>query len=171
MTRSKKQLLQDAYFSLGKTMPVSEITIQKLIDEANISRSTFYYYFEHMLEFTIYLENELLKPMQNFLFTQDAEKNRAQIITALTYFQEKKDAVYLLRYAPQNELLAKIDRLLNRYLNQFLKSKGLEIDSFQRFVICSTFASLIIPSTIHTEGTPTEQSDHMIRLIRRLLQL
>ena len=164
MTHSKKQLLQDAYFSLGKTMPASEITIQKLIDEANISRSTFYYYFEHMLEFTIYLENELL-------FTQDAEKNRAQIITALTYFQEKKDAVYLLRYAPQNELLAKIDRLLNRYLNQFLKSKGLEIDSFQRFVICSTFASLIIPSTIHTEGTPTEQSDHMIRLIRRLLQL
>lgn len=90
MTHSKKQLLQDAYFFLGKTMPASEITIQKLIDEANISRSTFYYYFEHMLEFTIYLENELLKPMQNFLFTQDAEKNRAQIITALTYFQEKR---------------------------------------------------------------------------------
>ena len=73
--------------------------------------------------------------MQNFLFTQDAEKNRAQIITALTYFQEKKDAVYLLRYAPQNELLAKIDRLLNRYLNQFLKSKGLEIDPLFHFCI------------------------------------
>ena len=45
-----KQLLVDAFKRLAQTRDIDKITVKALIDECHISRQTFYYHFENIID-------------------------------------------------------------------------------------------------------------------------
>ena len=66
-TEETKQKIQETFFSLSQTMPMKKITVSKLCQACQISRSTFYLHYDNVDDLTDYLEKELLYRIEKLL--------------------------------------------------------------------------------------------------------
>ena len=66
-TEATKQKIQETFFSLSQTMPMKKITVSKLCQACQISRSTFYLHYDNVDDLTDYLEKELLYRIEKLL--------------------------------------------------------------------------------------------------------
>ncbi len=62
-----KKLLENALISLLKQKSLYKISIRELCEVASINRSTFYKYFSSQFDLLNYMENNLLKGIDNIL--------------------------------------------------------------------------------------------------------
>ena len=67
-TEATKQKIQETFFSLSQTMPMKKITVSKLCQACQISRSTFYLHYDNVDDLTDYLEKELLYRIEKLLY-------------------------------------------------------------------------------------------------------
>lgn len=172
MKNSKQCRLREAYYALGQSMAPAEISIQKLVEKAGISRSTFYAYYTNLLDFTLSLETELLSPL-TLLPAGGAvswDTLRAALCSALQYCFDNAGKFHLLRYAPQSRLLPKLKRILENDFDFFVRKMRLQPTAFQRFTVLCTLASIIIPSTIHIEATAAQMAADLTQMLQHLLQ-
>lgn len=61
--RNGKQKIVDALIEIMKTKDISKITVKELILQAQVNRSTYYYYFYHIEEIIEYIMDSFLEQM------------------------------------------------------------------------------------------------------------
>ena len=66
--------IQEAYLTLSLKMPLNKITVTSVINEVQISRSTFYAHFQNIIELREKVEQDFIDNKLNLLETMDLEK-------------------------------------------------------------------------------------------------
>ena len=146
------QKIHNAYYTMGLRFPEEVITVSKLTKAAGVARNTFYSYYNNLPDLVYRLENELLEP----IFTLSKRSYSAPITQKdlsliISYCQENADKIHLIRYAPHNTFLKKLNRMLNRIFTQYMERNQIPFTDFQKFTVLCTFSSMLIPSTICPE--------------------
>ena len=153
MKRNKTiQKIHGAYYTMGLQSPDEIITVSKLTKVAGIARNTFYSYYNNLPDLVYRLENELLEPIfklsKRSYSAPITEEDLAKIIS---YCQENAEKIHLIRYAPHNTFLEKLNRMLNRIFTQYMEINQIPYTDFQKFAVLCIISSILIPSTIHPE--------------------
>ena len=93
-----KKLLENALISLLKQKSLYKISIRELCEVASINRSTFYKYFSSQFDLLNYMENNLLKGIDNILGEplKGNETLEKSLIKVLKYLKENKEFSKLL---------------------------------------------------------------------------
>ena len=72
-----KKIILDATIKLMKNNKINKLTVQKILDEANVSRSTFYKFFSDKYDVINYYFKYYADSMLNKSYNQDSENNCA----------------------------------------------------------------------------------------------
>lgn len=117
--KTRKAIL-DAFYTLITKMEYSKISIQKIIDEANIGRSTFYQHFE--------TKDDLLKSMCTDLFEHifkhDVHKHCCEMVVFDNTFKEK--ITHILNHLLDNRkvlrgiLASESEKIFFQYFRKYL---------------------------------------------------
>ena len=134
-----KKLLENALISLLKQKSLYKISIRELCEVASINRSTFYKYFSSQFDLLNYMENNLLKGIDNILGEplKGNETLEKSLIKVLKYLKENKEfSKLLLNNNFDNEFPQKlfslkgISLISNKeyfFLNSFIESNKLRL--------------------------------------------
>lgn len=92
MLRKKKKTssvkaLETALVRILVDTPVSDITIQRLCDEANINRSTFYLHFHDLGELIKFIESDIKENISFHLATKDGLETK--LVSLMEYIKER----------------------------------------------------------------------------------
>lgn len=100
--RLTKKLLKDALIKLLHQKSLDKISVTELCRCAEINRVTFYKYYSNPSDVLTEMKNELLSGIEERISTY--EKNSIHLISALQFFQEKRDElIILMKNVPSNE--------------------------------------------------------------------
>lgn len=92
-----KQKIENAYVSLLRKRPHSAITASSVIKEANVNRSTFYQYFDSVIDLQRSIETELLASMQQIAQEAIASTNGLDVTRIVSrIYVEYGDLIGLL---------------------------------------------------------------------------
>ncbi|HEX2926596.1 MAG TPA: TetR/AcrR family transcriptional regulator, partial [Ruminiclostridium sp.] len=92
-----RQIIYDAFFELMKEKPYDKITVQDIIDRANVGRSTFYSHFftkDELLKSSIESMMEMLN--QHLVHAADRD-NGNTLIPLVEFFKHIKDNSRLMK--------------------------------------------------------------------------
>ncbi len=97
--KKMKTHIMKTFMALNKTRPIDKISVNEVVKNAHINRSTFYYYFENIDALIQELENQLL---ENFNHIQKVFYD-----TLISGIDEKKVAA-IETFVDENEILMKM---------------------------------------------------------------
>jgi AcrR family transcriptional regulator len=123
-----REAIQDALFTLMQEKPYHKITVQEIIDRANVGRSTFYSHFETK-EDLLFSSIEHLMVMLNVYLTDyiDRDENQPRLIPVVELFEHIKEnnrvIKGLMKSNSSDLLFNKVQSYLNSGLEQYLKSR------------------------------------------------
>ena len=114
-----KPLIADAFLKLSKEKNIDKITVKDIVDECGISRQSFYYHFQDILEVIEWsAEQAFQKLLERSMETDDAE----DFITA------SDEASAMLRKLLNSQKREQVERLMVRsvraYLQELIRRKG-----------------------------------------------
>ena len=142
-----KKLLENALISLLKQKSLYKISIRELCEVASINRSTFYKYFSSQFYLLNYMENNLLKGIDNILGEplKGNETLEKSLIKVLKYLKENKEfSKLLLNNNFDNEFPQKLFSLkgINEAIKQTLPTNSSEqvTNLIKSFVVTGCFA-------------------------------
>lgn len=148
--------IQDAFFALAKEMPAEQITINRLMTEAGVSRSTFYAYYENLQDLIVDLENQIVNPIieifdKHWQLPLDNPRCAEEI---LRYTKENAERIYILRQIKSGNLVIKFSRAIKSHLQKRLRYFQIPCDDFQIHFSMSIMINLMIPSPVFTQDIP-----------------
>jgi AcrR family transcriptional regulator len=123
-----REAIQDALFTLMQEKPYHKITIQDIIDRANVGRSTFYSHFETKEEL-LFSSIEHLMGMLNIYLADylDRDADRPELIPVVEMFEHIKEnnrVIKGLMKSNSSELLfSRVQLSMNSGVEQYLKSR------------------------------------------------
>ena len=118
-----KPLIADAFLKLSKEKNIDKITVKDIVDECGISRQSFYYHFQDILEVIEWsAEQAFQKLLERSMETDDAEAVFQDFITA------SDEASAMLRKLLNSQKREQVERLMVRavrtYLQEMIRRKG-----------------------------------------------
>jgi AcrR family transcriptional regulator len=118
-----KPLIADAFLKLSKEKNIDKITVKDIVDECGISRQSFYYHFQDILEVIEWsAEQAFQKLLERSMETDDAEAVFQDFITA------SDEASAMLRKLLNSQKREQVERLMVRsvraYLQELIRRKG-----------------------------------------------
>lgn len=118
-----KPLIADAFIKLSKEKNIDKITVKDIVDECGISRQSFYYHFQDILEVIEWsAEQAFQKLLERSMETDDAEAVFHDFITA------SDEASAMLRKLLNSQKREQVERLMVRavraYLQELIRRKG-----------------------------------------------
>ena len=118
-----KPLIADAFIKLSKEKNIDKITVKDIVDECGISRQSFYYHFQDILEVIEWsAEQAFQKLLERSMETDDAEAVFQDFITA------SDEASAMLRKLLNSQKREQVERLMVRsvraYLQELIRRKG-----------------------------------------------
>ena len=118
-----KPLIADAFLKLSKEKNIDKITVKDIVDECGISRQSFYYHFQDILEVIEWsAEQAFQKLLERSMETDDAEAVFQDFITA------SDEASVMLRKLLNSQKREQVERLMVRavrtYLQEMIRRKG-----------------------------------------------
>ena len=118
-----KPLIADAFLKLSKKKNIDKITVKDIVDECGISRQSFYYHFQDILEVIEWsAEQAFQKLLERSMETDDAEAVFQDFITA------SDEASAMLRKLLNSQKREQVERLMVRsvraYLQELIQRKG-----------------------------------------------
>lgn len=122
-----KPMIAGAFMKLAKEKSVDKITVKDLVEECNISRQTFYYHFQDILEVIEWsVEQDFQVLLERSMETDDPVVVLGEFVAA----SEERTA--LLRKLLSSRKREQIERLMVRsvraYLQEMLRRKGPKLD-------------------------------------------
>ncbi len=170
--RLTKKLLKDALIKLLHQKTIDSISVTELCRCAEINRVTFYKYYSTPSDVLTEIEDELLTDIEKIVSAY--EKNSTHLISALHFFQEKRDELLILmKNLPGNELEERlfyspnIKKILSEnYLNDY---DGADKEWAYLF-ICNGSYSIIRKWMLEgCQGSPERIADFIHRFAIKLL--
>ena len=118
-----KPLIADAFLKLSKEKNIDKITVKDIVDECGISRQSFYYHFQDILEVIEWsAEQAFQKLLARSMETDDAEAVFQDFIAA------SDEASAMLRKLLNSQKREQVERLMVRavhtYLQEMIRRKG-----------------------------------------------
>ncbi len=118
-----KPLIADAFIKLSKEKNIDKITVKDIVDECGISRQSFYYHFQDILEVIEWsAEQAFQKLLERSMETDDVEAVFHDFITA------SDEASAMLRKLLSSQKREQVERLMVRavraYLQELIRRKG-----------------------------------------------
>lgn len=154
-----RQAIISAFIKIIDHKPFERIVIQDILDEAPVSRSTFYTYFHDKYEIAEYLENEVLNALENlgyaFVFFDHAEIGEAPAYIFETSRQYRPYVSALLKIRTDKvDLIGKISR--NIHKNYILSNRNAErqFEQVEAQMFADIYARFIVYTL--TEDVPPE---------------
>lgn len=142
-TEATKQKIQETFFSLSHTMPMKKITVSKLCQACQISRSTFYLHYDNVEGLIDDLEKELLYRIEK-LFKKEQhipleELENQTFFHLLTYIDSHlSELQFLIHKQNGTEFIAKLSTIIEGNLSNRLQILGYPTQTYQTAV---SFAS------------------------------
>lgn len=118
-----KPMIADAFLKLSKEKNIDKITVKDIVDECGISRQSFYYHFQDILEVIEWsAEQAFQKLLARSMETDDAEAVFQDFIAA------SDEASAMLRKLLNSQKREQVERLMVRtvrtYLQEMIRQKG-----------------------------------------------
>lgn len=118
-----KPLIADAFIKLSKEKNIDKITVKDIVDECGISRQSFYYHFQDILEVIEWsAEQAFQKLLERSMEADDAEAVFQDFIAA------SDEASVMLRKLLNSQKRAQVEQLMVRsvraYLQELIRRKG-----------------------------------------------
>ena len=111
-----KPLIADAFLKLSKEKNIDKITVKDIVDECGISRQSFYYHFQDILEVIEWsAEQAFQKLLERSMETDDAEAVFQDFITA------SDEASAMLRKLLNSQKREQVERLMVRSVRAYLQ--------------------------------------------------
>ena len=108
MERTKTAIIE-AFQQVLEETPINKITVKTIVTRCNITRNTFYYYFESIPEL---VEYHLTAMADQLLNSFDAPNPREELGRVINYFsQRKKSVLHIYRYLPREQFLPILDKI------------------------------------------------------------
>ena len=98
-TRLTKRLLRESLLGLLEEKPVERITVKELCERAELNRSTFYAYYQDVVQLYYEMGNELVDALLDYV--RDIGADRVQTEPMLAYIKERREMFALLIYNGQ----------------------------------------------------------------------
>ena len=118
-----KPMIADAFLKLSKEKNIDKITVKDIVDECGISRQSFYYHFQDILEVIEWsAEQAFQKLLARSMETDNAEAVFQDFIAAAD------EASAMLRKLLNSQKREQVERLMVRavrtYLQEMIRQKG-----------------------------------------------
>ena len=118
-----KPMIADAFLKLSKEKNIDKITVKDIVDECGISRQSFYYHFQDILEVIEWsAEQAFQKLLARSMETDDAEAVFQDFIAAAD------EASAMLRKLLNSQKREQVERLMVRsvrtYLQEMIRRRG-----------------------------------------------
>lgn len=129
-----KNAIFEAFKQLVQEKDMSDITISELTQKANITRSTFYMYYDTVSDVRTDIENTIIARIDRIMSETDilnSIKNPYPLLSMLADEILKQDTNnrYILSSSTSGQLLDKInDRIVDAYMHWFSSHEGLTSD-------------------------------------------
>ena len=129
-----KNAIFEAFKQLVQEKDMSDITISELTQKANITRSTFYMYYDTVSDVRTDIENTIIARIDRIMSETDilnSNKNPYPLLNMLADEILKQDTNnrYILSSSTSGQLLDKInDRIVDAYMHWFSSHEGLTSD-------------------------------------------
>ena len=135
-TEATKQKIQETFFSLSQTMPMKKITVSKLCQACQISRSTFYLHYDNVDDLTDYLEKELLYRIEKLLKKEQhiplEEFQNQTFFHLLTYIDSHlSEFQFLISKQDSAEFIARLSNIIENSLTNRLQVLGYHIETYK----------------------------------------
>ena len=125
-----KNAIFEAFKQLVQEKDMSDITISELTQKANITRSTFYMYYDTVSDVRTDIENTIIARIDRIMSETDilnSIKNPYPLLSMLA--DEILNNRYILSSSTSGQLLDKInDRIVDAYMHWFSSHEGLTSD-------------------------------------------
>lgn len=123
-----RQAIQDALFALMQEKQYNKITIQDIIDRANIGRSTFYSHFDTKDELLFHSIGHLLEVLNQYIVNyieMDGDKQRIiPVVELFEHIKENSRVMKGLMKANSSEVFfEKVQSYWNIKIEEYLKTK------------------------------------------------
>ncbi len=132
--RKTRAQLKAGLIKLMQTKSIQEITVQELVDEVDINRSTFYLHYTDIQDMLSHLENEFFESFQEILEEYDAFAVQAKSVDELRRAGFLKN---MYRNLKENGELCKVLFSANgdiQFINDVIETIGREFEERSRYV-------------------------------------
>ena len=140
--KTKKAIFQ-AFSELLKEKELRKITVQEIVDKADISRVTFYKYYFDVYDLYDKVENELLLNM-GLITLQLADKPSEEFFKEIVNYIHNNRVAFDMVFSPNstNKLRDKMSRLIEGTLQKIYSEKlGISINNQDLVYICCYHSS------------------------------
>lgn len=129
MTRDTQKTVQAAFIRILNQKPLDKITVRDVVSECNVSRNTFYYYYQDIYAL---LEQVLLDETEEFLQIDFSDHCWTEGVLACAHFaQQNRRAVYHIVHSDGKRFLEKyLNRVVGEVLDRYIRKQavGLKTD-------------------------------------------
>ncbi len=123
-----RQVIQDALFSLMQEKPYHKITIQDVIDRANVGRSTFYSHYETKEDLLLNCIEHLLKMLNRYLINYlERKEDGVRLLPVTELFDHIKENIKLMKGLMKTDssdlFFDKVKAYWNKSIEEYLTAK------------------------------------------------
>ncbi len=123
-----RQVIQDALFSLMQEKPYHKITIQHVIDRANVGRSTFYSHYETKEDLLLNCIEHLLEMLNRYLINYlERKEDGVRLLPVTELFDHIKENIKmmkgLMKTDSSNLFFDKVKAYWNKSIEEYLTAK------------------------------------------------
>lgn len=170
MQQYTRNLIRETFIKELNQHPLNKVTVTKIVEECEINRNTFYYYYKDIYEvLTEVFEMELKKVIEEYNETLSWEES---FILATRFAKENKAAVYHIYYSLKREeletyILNVAGNVMERYVSQM--AKGMNVSLYDQKLIASFYQCALTQMVLQwiASGMKSD-SDAIIRRIGQL---
>lgn len=116
MAVNMKSMIADAFMTLSKTKSVDKITVKDLVEACHISRQTFYYHFQDILEVIEWSVQQGIQEILEHQLDMDSPED-----TIRTFIESTTEADTLLKKLLQSQRREQIETILVNAVRSYLQ--------------------------------------------------
>lgn len=170
-TRKTKRAIRQALSELLKEKELRKITVQEIVDKAEISRFTFYKYYLDVYDLYEKIEREILIHMSIIILQLENKTAEAAFEKLVEYIYDNRPAFSMI-FSPNTKsgLRDKLSRLIEGMFRKLYSEKfGIPIDDRElTYVCCYRSQGCIAILQNWVMNGLTEPCTHIIRLLSSL---
>lgn len=165
-----KGMIADTFMELSKEKSVDKITVKDLVERCGISRQTFYYHFQDILEV---IEWSMQQAFQALLARSLASDDPEEVLRE--FLAASAEADELLQKLLRSQRRAEIERIMVRsvrtYLQELIRNRGPELTlPYEDVEVALSFCACgIVGLLLEYGGKKNVDREKLARQMRRLL--